>query len=594
MVEKIYKKGGGFLISETPPEEVFIPENFSEEQKMIAKTAEDFVMKEVLPNTQEIESQNFELQRKLTIKAGELGLLGADIPEKYGGLGLDKVSSMLIAEKISMHGSFSVTFGAHTGIGTLPIVLFGNEEQKKKYLPKLASGEYIGAYALTEPQAGSDAMNIKTHAKMEGEYFILNGTKQFITNAGFADLFIIFAKVDGKDFAAFIVERETHGLIIGKEEHKMGIRGSSTCALTLENLKVPKENLLYEIGKGHHIAFNILNIGRYKLGVGTIGASKGALKEAISYAKERVQFGKPIAEFGLIKEKIANMITKIFMGESMAYRLAGNLDESLKELNPDSPLYMQEVMKRIREYAVECSILKVYGSELLDYAVDECVQIYGGYGFITEYPVERYYRDSRINRLFEGTNEINRLLITGMLMRNALEGKLPLLKEIERVSKEFVTFTSSMVQVSDGPLGEEKTLLNLMKKVLLISAGVAAQVYKENLRDEEELLSTISDMIIETYAFESAILRSEKLRKIGKENDLMVLCIKYYAPLYLEKIESYSRKILTNCKRGDELKLLLTGIKKFTKWYNPQDIIGIGRKIAEKTYELEKYPFTSI
>jgi alkylation response protein AidB-like acyl-CoA dehydrogenase len=591
MEEKIYKKGGGFLISEAPPEEMFTPEDFSEEHKMIAKTAEDFTVKEVLPKTEEIEKQNFDVQRELMRKAGELGLLGADVPEKYGGLELDKVSSMLIAEKISMQGSFTVTWGTHTGIGTLPIALFGNEEQKKKYLPKLVTGEYIGAYALTEPQAGSDAMSIQTKAVLEGDYFILNGSKQFITNAGFADVFTIFAKVDGKDFAAFIVERNTPGLIIGKEEEKMGIKGSSTCGLTLENLKVPKENLLYEIGKGHHIAFNILNIGRYKLGVGTIGASKNALKEAITYAKERVQFGRPIAEFGLIKEKIANMVTRIFMGESMAYRLAGNLDDALSELNSESPDYPKEVMKRIREYAVECSILKVYGSELLDYVVDETVQIYGGYGFVSEYPVERYYRDSRINRLFEGTNEINRLVITGMLMKNALEGKLPLLKEIDKVSKEFLTFSSSMVKIADGPVGEEKTLLSLMKKVLLLSAGIAAQTYKENLREEEELLAAISDMIIETYAFESAILRFEKLRKQGKENEIMAACIKYYAPEFMDKITKLSRKILTNCKKGDEFKLLITGLRKFSKWYSPSDIVGLSRKIADKAIEMEKYPF---
>ena len=590
-MEKIYKKGGGFLISETPPEEIFAPEDFSEEHKMIAKTAEDFMVKEVLPKTEEIEKQNFDAQRELMRKAGELGLLSADIPEKYGGLELDKVSSMLIAEKISMQGSFTVTWGTHTGIGTLPIALFGNEEQKKRYLPKLATGEYIGAYALTEPQAGSDAMSIQTKAVLEGDHFILNGSKQFITNAGFADVFTIFAKVDGKDFAAFIVERNTPGLIIGKEEGKMGIKGSSTCALTFENLKVPKENLLYEIGKGHHIAFNILNIGRYKLGVGTVGASKNALKEAITYAKERVQFGRPIAEFGLIKEKIANMVTRIFMGESMAYRLAGNLDDALSELNSESPDYPKEVMKRIREYAVECSILKVYGSELLDYVVDEAVQIYGGYGFVSEYPVERYYRDSRINRLFEGTNEINRIVITGMLMKNALEGKLPLLKEIDKVSKEFLTFSSKMVQISDGPVGEEKTLLALMKKVLLLSAGIAAQTYKENLREEEELLAAISDMIIETYAFESAILRFEKLRKQGKENEIMAFCIKYYAPEFMDKITKLSRKILTNCKKGDEFKLLITGLRKFSKWYTPSDIVGLSRKIADRAIEMEKYPF---
>ncbi len=590
MEEKIYKKGGGFLIEDAPPEDVFTPEDFTEEHKMIAKTAEDFVTKEVLPKSDEIEKQNFDIQRELMKKAGELGLLGADVPEKYGGMGLDKVSSMLISEKMIAQGSFGVTWGTHTGIGTLPIVFFGNEEQKKKYLPKLASGEYIGAYALTEPQAGSDAMNIQTKAVLEGEYFILNGSKQFITNAGFADLFTVFAKVDGDKFSAFLVERGTQGLIIGKEEHKLGIRGSSTCSLTFDNMKIPKENLLYEIGKGHRIAFNILNIGRYKLGVGTIGAGKGTLRDAVRYAKERVQFGRKIAEFGLIKEKIAKMVSKIYMGESMAYRLAGLLDENLLELDPESQDYPAKVMERIAEYAVECSILKVYGSETLDFIVDETVQVYGGYGFTEEYPVERYYRDSRINRLFEGTNEINRLVITGMLMKRAIEGKLPLLKEIDKVSKEFLTFSPVSLKVPNDPVDVSKLLLNMGKKILLLTAGISAQTYKESLREEQEVLASLSDMITEIYAFESGILRYEKMRKKGKDSEIMRLIIQYYAYDFLMKIDSLSKKIITNTKKGDELKLLLMGLRKFTKWYIPPDLISIGRKIADYTIEREAYP----
>jgi alkylation response protein AidB-like acyl-CoA dehydrogenase len=591
MEEKIYKKGGGFLISETPEEEVFTPEDFSEEHKMIAKTTEDFVLKEVLPLSEEIEKQNFEVQRKLLKKAGELGLLSADIPEKYGGMELDKVSSMLIAEKMVMQGSFAVSFSAHTGIGTLPIVFFGNEEQKKRYLPKLSSGEMIGAYALTEPQAGSDAMNIQTKAVLEGEYYILNGTKQFITNAGFADLFIIFAKVDGDKFSCFIVEKDTPGLSVGREEHKMGIKGSSTCALILEDAKVPKENLLYEIGKGHHIAFNILNIGRYKLGVSSVGASKNALKHGIRYAKERVQFGKPIAEFGLIKQKFANIISKIFMGESMAYRLAGLLDESLELLDSDDPQYPSEVMKIIREYAVECSILKVYGSELLDYTVDEVVQIYGGYGYVDEYPAERFYRDSRINRLFEGTNEINRMLITGMLIRNAMEGKLPLMKEIDKVSKEFLTFSPSALDIKEEGIYKEELALDMAKKILLLAAGVTAQVYKESLREEQELLALLSDMISEIYAFESGILRYRKLKAKGKDNSLMEKVIKFYGVDFLSKIGEGAKKVLISSKKGDELRLLLQGLRKFVRWYIPSDYVKLGREIAEYAIQRENYPF---
>jgi alkylation response protein AidB-like acyl-CoA dehydrogenase len=588
------KKGGIFLLEETNPEEVFTPEDFSEEQKMLAHTAEEFMEREVLPRSDEIEKKNFDVLLSLLRKAGELGLLSIDIPEKYEGLGLDKVSSMLIAEKMSKQGSFSVTWGAHTGIGTLPFVFFGTEEQKRKYLPKLATGEWIGAYALTEPEAGSDAMSIKTRATLsdDGKYYILNGTKQFITNAGFADIFIVFAKIDGEKFTAFIIHRDTPGLTIGPEEHKLGIRGSSTCNLILEDVKVPIENILGEIGKGHYIAFNILNIGRYKLGVGAVGAAKDALEKAINYVKERIQFGKPLIEFGLIRKKIADMTVRIFAAESMAYRIAGLLDKILKEVDPEDEEYSRKVMDRIAEYAIECSILKVYGSEMLDFVADETVQLFGGYGYSEEYPAERYYRDSRINRIFEGTNEINRLLIPGMLMRRAIKGTIPLIPAAQRMAKEFLSFTPSSIQIPEGPIGQERTAVEILKKIFLLIAGVAAQRYKENLKDEQEVLEVLADIIMEIFASESIILRVEKnLLRNGENLELMENVAKVYIPYSFMKVESLARSILPTISKGDDLRTLLSAIRKFTRWYLPEDGVTLKRKIANSVRERGKYPF---
>src|SRR3954468_20732960 len=453
-------KGGSFLTEERQPADIFTPEDFTEEHRQIAKTAVDFTTNEVMPQAAEIEAKNFTVTRGLLRKAGELGLMSVDVPEAYGGLEMDKVTSALIAESMSQLASFSVAFSAHAGIGTLPIVWYGTPAQKQKYLPKLAAGEWIGAYALSESSSASDAMNCRTRATLtaDGQHYVLNGEKMWITNSGFADVFTVFAKVDGEKFTAFIVDRNTPGLTIGPEEHKLGIRGSSTCPLILADCAVPVENVLGEIGKAHHIAFNILNIGRFKLGAACVGGARHSLQHAIQYAKERKAFGKTIAEFGLIQEKLAESAAGIYAGESLAYRTIGMIDAALADVDHTAEDASREIQKRIEEYAVECSILKVWGSEMLDMVVDHVVQIYAGYGYVEEYPAERAYRDSRINRIFEGTNEINRLIITGWLMKRAMTGQLALLPAIKQIMDEVMAGPRAP-QESQSPPGGEHTLL---------------------------------------------------------------------------------------------------------------------------------------
>src|ERR1700758_4759291 len=432
--------GGSFLIEERQPSDVFTPEDFSDEQRQIAETAAQFAANEVLPAAEAIESKDFATTRGLLKKAGDLGLMAVDVPEAYGGLAMDKVTSAIIADRMSKLASFSVAFSAHVGIGTLPLVWYGTDAQKRKYLPKLASGEWIGAYALSESSSASDAMNCRTRAVLspDGKYYVLNGEKMWITNSGFADLFTVFAKIDGEKFSAFLIERNTPGFSVGPEEHKLGIRGSSTCPLILADCKVPVENLLGEAGKGHHIAFNILNIGRFKLGAACVGGARNSLQDAIQYAVDRKAFGKSIADFGLIQEKLAECAAGIYAGESMVYRTIGMIDAALADVDAHGEGASREIQKRIEEYAVECSILKVWESEMLDMVVDHSLQIYAGYGYVEEYPAERAYRDSRINRIFEGTNEINRLIITGWLMKRALSGQLPLMAAIKQLMEEVM------------------------------------------------------------------------------------------------------------------------------------------------------------
>lgn len=583
-------RGGSFLIEDATPEQIYTPEQITEEQKMMAKMAEDFVVNEVVPVLEEIEEHNFDHTVRLLKQAGDLGLLGADVPEKYGGLGLDKISSTLISEYLARGRSFALSLGAHVGIGSLPIVFFGNEEQKKKYLPGLTSGETIAAYALTEPTSGSDALGAKTVAKLSecGTYYKLTGEKQWITNSAFADVFIVYAKIDGEHFTAFIVEKGYEGVSTGPEEKKMGIKGSSTRTLILDEAKVPVENVLGEVGKGHVIAFNILNVGRYKLAVGCVGSSKRAIELAVKYAKERKQFKTPIANFNLIKAKLADMSIRAYVNESSVYRTGGLFEESMGQLSEEEQENGFAVAKSIAEYAIECSINKVYGSETLDYVVDEAVQIHGGYGFMSEYEVENIYRDSRINRIFEGTNEINRLLIPGTLVRKAMKGELNLLGAAAGLQEELMMLMPT--EVDEEPLAQEKQYLEMAKKLFLMIAGTGVQKYQQALDKEQELLSNIADMIIEIYALESAILRTEKaivangLEKEAQKYDYT----RVYAQEALQRLDAIARESLSAMEEGDTLRTMLSIVRKLTR-HNPINTVAIKRDIANRLIEAEKF-----
>ncbi|MFC0270889.1 acyl-CoA dehydrogenase family protein [Metabacillus herbersteinensis] len=583
-------KGGSFLIEDVSADRVFTPEDFSDEHKMIAKTAEDFVVNKVLPELDDIENHQFEKSVKLLKQAGELGLLGADVPEEYGGLGLDKISSALITEKFARAGSFSLSYGAHVGIGSLPIVLFGNEEQKHKYLPDLATGEKIAAYALTEPGSGSDALGARSTAKLnaEGTHYVLNGEKQWITNSGFADVFVVYAKVDGEHFSAFIVEKEYLGVSTGPEEKKMGIKGSSTRTLILEDALVPKENLLGELGKGHVIAFNILNIGRYKLAVGTIGGSKRIIDVSVQYANQRQQFKTPISKFTLIQEKLANMATKLYTMESSVYRTVGLFEDRMSRLSADEVKDGKEVAASIAEYAIECSLNKVFGSETLDYVVDEGVQIHGGYGFMAEYEVERAYRDSRINRIFEGTNEINRLLVPGTYLRKAMKGELPLFQKAQALQEELMMLMPE--EVGEGTLEQEKYLLKNAKKIGVMISGLAAQKFGKGLQQEQEVLVNIADIVSNVYAMESAILRTEKaIGKNGEEkNKQKLLYTQVFCQEAFNEIEAHAKESLVAIEHGDSLRMMISALRKFTR-HTPINVIAKKREIAAKLIEAEGY-----
>src|ERR1700675_1897361 len=583
--------GGSFLLESRRPDKVFTPEDFTEQHQLIGQTAEEFAVNEILPNAEKIEHKDFSISRELLKKAGELGLSGVEIPEAYGGLEMDKVTSAVIADHIAKYAGFATTWGAHSGIGLLPIVYFGTEEQKKKYLPRLAAGEIVGAYALSESTSGSDAMNCRTRAELssDGKHYILNGEKMWITNAGFADLFTVFAKVAGEKFSAFLGENTFPGFSIGAEEHKMGIRGSSTCPLILNDCKVPVENLLGEIGKGHIIAFNILNVGRFKLGAMCVGGARLSLENAIAYAKQRKAFSKVIADFGLVREKLANMATLIYVGEALVYRTVGMMDVALNEVDKAVAEAAKETRKAIEEYAVECSILKVWGSEMIDYVVDETVQIYGGYGFVEEYPAERAYRDARINRIFEGTNEINRLIITGFLLKRAMSGQLPLMPAIKKLMDEVLSGPTLGEEI-EGPLAEERELVAQAKKLGLFVSGAATQKYMQTIQDQQEVMGAIADMTIEIYAMESAVLRTQKMveQKGEAAAALPIAMARVYLTQALEKIEAAAKKVIADGAEGEMLRTKLAIVRRLSK-HEPFNTIALRQQIAQKTIEAGKY-----
>lgn len=583
-------KGGQFLVEETDYKSVFTPEDFSDEQKMVANTAEQFAMNDVLPLVEKLENHEFEHSVKLMRQAGELGLLGADVPEAYGGFEMDKISSALIAEKFAVVGGFSITHGAHVGIGTLPIVLFGNEEQKKKYLPNSVTGEKISAYALTEPSSGSDALGAKTTAKLNeaGTHYVLNGEKQWITNAGFADVFVVYAKIDGEHFTAFIVEKDFPGVSVGPEEKKMGIKSSSTRTLILEDAEVPVENLLGEIGRGHIIAFNILNIGRYKLGVGTIGSSKRALQLSIEYANQRKQFNTPLSSFNLTKEKFATLASELYAAESLIYRTVGYFDERQGALSPEEQKDGKAIAAAIAEYAIECSINKVVGSEVLDHIVDEAVQIHGGYGFMQEYEVERMYRDSRINRIFEGTNEINRMIVPGTFLKKAMKGELPLLQKAQSLQEELLM----MMPEAPGnePLAQEAAIAENAKKLGILAAGLAAQTYGKKLDAEQEILVNIANIANDVFAIDSAVARTLKaIDRDGEEAAKQkVLYTEIFAQEALARIEAEAKEIVVASTDGDNRRMMLSALRKLTR-FEPHNLIAKKREAAARLIEAEKY-----
>lgn len=593
-------KGGEFLIQETEASKIFIPEEFTEEQNMIAATCRDFLRTEVHPRLDEIDAaKSPELMASLMDKAGELGLLGTAVPEEYGGFGMNFNTSMLVAESLGTGHSFSVAQSAHTGIGTLPIVYYGSEAQKEKYLPKLATGEWKAAYCLTEPDSGSDANSGKTKAILseDGKQYILNGQKMWITNGGFADLFIVFAKIEengeaDKNLSAFLVEKDFGGITMNEPEKKLGIKGSDTRQVFFNDCPVPVENLLSSRGNGFKIAVNILNIGRIKLGVAVLGGAKGALDHAINYANERKQFGISIGRFGAIKYKLAEMATKIFVSETACYRAGQNIDDAVGALKEDGMSDSEAKLKGVEQFAIECAITKVHGSEVLDYVVDEGVQIYGGMGYSADAPMERAYRDSRINRIFEGTNEINRLLIVDMLLKRAMKGELDLMGPAAAVAKEIMSIPDFGTEDEEVPFTEEKKVLQNLKKAALMIAGAAVQKFMMKLSHEQEILMDVADMIIEIYAAESALLRVEKLMGLNGEGSVALQ--KDMALVYLheavDKINSSGRSAITSFAEGDELRVMLMGLRRFTK-IDPMNLKDARRRIADAMLAENKYIF---
>ena len=581
--------GGNFLLAETNPETVFTPEDLTAEQRLMAQTAEKFMDKEVLPNLEALEHQQEGLSQKLFRQAGALGLLGMEVPEAYGGLGLGKVSGIGVAEQLTRLGGFGVTVGAHSGIGTQPLIYFGTEAQKRKYLSKLATGEWMGAYALSEAGSGSDALGMRTKATLspDGKHYVLNGAKMWISNAGWADLFTIFAKVDGQHVTAFLVERTFSGLSTGREEHKLGIKSSSTRRVILEEVQVPLENVLGEVGKGAYIAFNILNFGRFGLGAGAMGAAKDALKVATRYALERQQFGKPIASFGLIQHKLAEIATQVFAGESSVYRTAGMIEavmitgEMMDSMTPHFP-------RGLDEFALECSIIKVACSEILHGATDETLQVHGGYGYTEEFPAARAYRDSRINRIFEGTNEINRLFIPGLLMRRAQRGRLPLMQAMAKIGKEILDLAPFDDSAGGDTLAAAASLVVNAKKLALMLAGVAYQTYGEKLIEEQEVVAGLSDIISDIYLAESALLRTLKARQKGSKSSVMSDLTLIFLNDAVGRMESRARQALAATSAGDELRGQLGLVRRLLRW-TPLNTVALRRGIARRLCEVGNY-----
>jgi alkylation response protein AidB-like acyl-CoA dehydrogenase len=581
-----HRVGGAFLLEPACDARIFTPEDFTEDQRALYRTAAEFSTNEVTPRAKDIENKAPGVLVGLLKKAGELGFLMIDIPEAYGGLGLTKVTSMLATEALRRVGSFSVTVGAHTGIGTLPIVYYGTEEQKKKYLPRLATGEWVAAYALTEAGSGSDALAARATAVQKGEEWVLNGVKQWITNGAFADLYTVFAKVDGEHFTAFLVERTTPGVSVGPEEHKMGIRGSSTTEVILQDVHIPAGNVLGTVGRGHKIAFNILNVGRLKLGIGTVGASKQALQLAVEYAKQRKQFGRAISEFGLIRLKIGHMATRIFVGESMGYRTAGLIDAAIKkEAGLDHP-------RTIEEYAIESSILKIFGSECLDYVADEAVQIHGGYGFTEHYEVERIRRDSRINRIFEGTNEINRLLIPAMLFKKAMKGELPLLDFVRHTKEQIAGGSPFTERPRSSPLYNERRATEVGKRVVAYMAAMALEKHMTDLQDKQEIVGALADAIIDVYAMESSVART--LQAIEKEGAAKTKMMQAMTRIFVhdahERLLDMARLLAAEMCEGDELERTFREISRFPerypiKYYSEVDAVA-AQVIEDGKYRL--------
>lgn len=585
-------KGGSFLVETPEPDQIFTPEDFSEEAMILGKTTKEFVDNEIKPRLEQLEAKDEALMAELVKKAGEIGLFAADVPEAYGGLEVPKTSSMFMVENLAESGSFNVTHGAHSGIGTLPIVYYGTEAQKKEWLPKLASGEAVGAYALTEQSSGSDALGAKTTAKLENGEWVLNGEKQFITNAGFASLFIVFAKVDGEKFTGFLVPADTPGVSTGAEEKKMGIRGSSTRSLILQDARIPEANLLGEVGKGHHIAFKILNVGRFKLGVGAVGGAKACVNDSIAYGRDRKQFGQPLTDFPLIQGKIADMAALAYGAESATYRIAGLLDDAIAAIDPAAEDHDREVINAIDDHSIECSILKVLGSEVLDFCVDENVQVFGGYGYVEDYPAEGRYRDSRINRIWEGTNEINRMVIVGMLLKRAMKGELPLLAAAKTVQDALLAVPDFGDGGEKGTFDDAMDQLERAKKAILLVSGVAALKYGPSIQKEQEVMAWMADMAIDTFMLESAILRARKIEASGKDASLVKDYVDILVARTATRVLDVGGQALAHMSTGDDLRVQFAGLKRFTKVAEPIDTATIRRRISTRLVEAGGFAVT--